>query len=75
MRTRMADVWQPGRGIQIQDLGNRFVLFRFFHIICLTWVLENGSWAFNRYLILINKLIPGENPLTVSITSCPRRPD
>ncbi|CAN1803823.1 hypothetical protein LINPERHAP1_LOCUS23731 [Linum perenne] len=69
MKLRLAEVWQPGRGIQIQDLGNRLILFRFFHAIDLNWVLDAGPWNFNGYLLLIRKLNQGENPLTVPLVS------
>ncbi|CAN1275000.1 hypothetical protein LINPERPRIM_LOCUS15571 [Linum perenne] len=69
MKLRLSEVWQPGRGIQIVDLGNRLILFRFFHIIDLTWVLDAGPWNFNGHLLLIHKLEPGENPITVPLTS------
>ncbi|CAN1792946.1 hypothetical protein LINPERHAP1_LOCUS19865 [Linum perenne] len=31
MKHRMATIWQPGRGLQVQDLGDGLLLFRFFH--------------------------------------------
>ncbi|CAN0882001.1 hypothetical protein LINGRAHAP2_LOCUS14559 [Linum grandiflorum] len=30
MRVHMADIWQPGCGIKIEDLGDCLFLFRFF---------------------------------------------
>ncbi|CAN1812710.1 hypothetical protein LINPERHAP1_LOCUS26616 [Linum perenne] len=40
MKNRMATVWQPGRGLQVQDLGDGLILFRFFHENDLRWIAD-----------------------------------
>ncbi|CAN1243398.1 hypothetical protein LINPERPRIM_LOCUS5673 [Linum perenne] len=67
MKNRMAIVWQPGRGISIEDLGNRLVLFRFYSKIDLRWVLDNGPWTFDDYLLVLHEMKEGEDPTRVPL--------
>ncbi|CAN1760293.1 hypothetical protein LINPERHAP1_LOCUS7477 [Linum perenne] len=42
-KNRMASIWQPARGVQIQDLGEKLILFSFFHQKDLRWVVEGRA--------------------------------
>ncbi|CAN1790280.1 hypothetical protein LINPERHAP1_LOCUS18764 [Linum perenne] len=33
MKQRMNEIWSPGRGVEIEDLGGKLILFCFFHEI------------------------------------------
>ncbi|CAN0920097.1 hypothetical protein LINGRAHAP2_LOCUS31837 [Linum grandiflorum] len=41
----MADIWRPYRGIIIEELEGKLILFCFYHALDLRWVLENGPWT------------------------------
>ncbi|XVF75625.1 hypothetical protein PTKIN_Ptkin13bG0201800 [Pterospermum kingtungense] len=60
MRTRMAEVWRPGRGVVVKDIGSQRFLFQFFHIVDLKRVLNRGSWTFDNYILILHHLQPGE---------------
>ncbi|CAN1789251.1 Uncharacterized protein At4g02000 [Linum perenne] len=61
MRTLMANIWKPGRGISIEDRGEGLVLFRFYHHIDLRMVMDGGPWSFDNNLLLLHELKPGDN--------------
>ena len=33
MRNRLANIWRPGKGVNIKELGNGYYLFQFYHIV------------------------------------------
>ncbi|CAN1760292.1 hypothetical protein LINPERHAP1_LOCUS7477 [Linum perenne] len=53
----MASIWQPARGVQIQDLGEKLILFSFFHQKDLRWVVEGRALDVR----------PGEQPLQADL--------
>ncbi|CAN1300616.1 hypothetical protein LINPERPRIM_LOCUS24644 [Linum perenne] len=63
----MACLWCPGRGMVVEELDNRKLLFRFRHIIDLRRVLELGPWIFDSSLLVLKELKQGENPLQVEL--------
>ncbi|MBA0782715.1 hypothetical protein Gotri_000553 [Gossypium trilobum] len=67
MRSTMANVWHPVKGVQIRDLGEKRYLFQFFHIMDLERVLNGSPWTFNNHLLIIHKLQRGEDPLTIPL--------
>ncbi|KAG8482089.1 hypothetical protein CXB51_027072 [Gossypium anomalum] len=62
MKSKMANLWHPVRGVQIRDLGEKRYLFQFFHIMDMERVLKDSPWTFNNHLFLINKLQWGKDP-------------
>ncbi|CAN1824918.1 hypothetical protein LINPERHAP1_LOCUS30951 [Linum perenne] len=70
-KSRMASVWQPGRGVQIQEITSnpedRLLLFRFFHVKDIKWVVENGPWTFDGHLLVTHELRKGEHPADVEL--------
>ncbi|CAN1825745.1 hypothetical protein LINPERHAP1_LOCUS31277 [Linum perenne] len=62
MKNRMATIWQPGRGIQVQDLGDGLILFRLFHEKDVRWIADRGPWSFDGMLLILKELQPGELP-------------
>ncbi|CAN1245105.1 hypothetical protein LINGRAPRIM_LOCUS2901 [Linum grandiflorum] len=60
MRVRMAKVWQPGRGVEVVDLGGQLYLFRFFHEFDIRWVVDCGPWTFDSHLLVLHELRAGE---------------
>ncbi|CAN0914830.1 hypothetical protein LINGRAHAP2_LOCUS28770 [Linum grandiflorum] len=54
-------------GIAIEELGNRLLLFRFYHNLDLRRVLDNRPWIFDRYLLVLQELSSGIDPTTILI--------
>ncbi|CAN0875062.1 hypothetical protein LINGRAHAP2_LOCUS10613 [Linum grandiflorum] len=46
----MADLWRPFRGIKIEELEERLILFCFYHPLDLRWVLDNRLWTYESCL-------------------------
>ncbi|MBA0576869.1 hypothetical protein Golob_025280, partial [Gossypium lobatum] len=67
LRNTMADLWHPIRGICISDLGDRRILFQFFHEVDIQRVLVGTPWFFNNHLLLLHRIQPGENPSEVPL--------
>ncbi|KAG8480363.1 hypothetical protein CXB51_024573 [Gossypium anomalum] len=65
MRSRMANLRHPLRGVQISDLGDKRFFFDFFHKMDIDRVLNEDPWAFNNYLLVIHRLEDGEDPIKV----------
>nr|KJB60718.1 hypothetical protein B456_009G322000 [Gossypium raimondii] len=60
----LANVWHPiGGGVSISDLENGRFLFQFYFE-----VERNDPWNFNSHLLVLHRLVQGENPLTVQLT-------
>ncbi|MBA0784670.1 hypothetical protein Gotri_025917, partial [Gossypium trilobum] len=71
MRSTMANLWHPVRGIQITDLGEKRYLFQFFHLMDLERVIKCSPWTFNNHLLILHKLRRGENPLQIPLIYSP----
>ncbi|MBA0692982.1 hypothetical protein Goari_010501 [Gossypium aridum] len=56
MKSTMANLWHPVKGVQIRDLGGKRYLFKFFHIIDMERVLKWSPWTFNNHLLVLHKL-------------------
>ncbi|CAN1780547.1 hypothetical protein LINPERHAP1_LOCUS15128 [Linum perenne] len=39
MQNKLASIWRPGRGISVEDLGNKLLLFRFYHERDIQWAM------------------------------------
>ncbi|CAN1141334.1 hypothetical protein LINPERPRIM_LOCUS25425 [Linum perenne] len=63
----MASLWCPGRGVLIEDIGNKLLLCRFNHIVDMRRVMETGPWLFDDSLLLLRDIKKGENPRTVEL--------
>ncbi|GMI67915.1 hypothetical protein HRI_000460800 [Hibiscus trionum] len=67
MRNTMADLWHPLGGITITDIGEKRFCFKFYHEVDVSRVMEGSPWFFNNHLLLMHRLLPGEDPLLVSL--------
>lgn len=68
MKTRMADIWRPGKGVSIRDVGEHRYLFQFYHVIDMRRVLDSGPWSFDNQILLLHHLKQGELPSHVPLT-------
>lgn len=67
MRTKLADLWKPAIGININDLKPGTFLFQFYHTDDMKWVLNNGSWTFDSAVLVMNVIKAGEDPVKVTL--------
>ena len=67
MRSMMASLWKPVKGMCIKSLNSNLFLFQFFHEKNLQWVIKGGPWSFNRYVLLTKKLEGQEQPNKVQL--------
>ncbi|CAN0847032.1 Uncharacterized protein At4g02000 [Linum grandiflorum] len=68
MKQRMADLWRPDQGMEVNDLGDKLYLFQFHHINDMRWVLDRGPWIYNNVLMVLHELQSGEIPTSVLLT-------
>lgn len=67
MKSKLAAVWKPARGINIKDLKPGIFLFQFYHVDDMAWVVNGGPWSFDGAL-LVHSIIPkGEDPVKVPL--------
>lgn len=67
----MANLWHTVCGVQIQDLGEKWYLFQFFHVMNMKRVLKGSPWTFNNHLLVLYKLQWGEDQLKVPLIFSP----
>ncbi|MBA0772276.1 hypothetical protein Gotri_007685 [Gossypium trilobum] len=67
IRSTMANLLHPVKGVQILDLGEKRFLFRFYYKMDLERVLKGSPWAFNNHLLMLHRLRDGEDPLKVPL--------
>ncbi|MBA0843394.1 hypothetical protein Goarm_000589, partial [Gossypium armourianum] len=68
MRSTLANVWHPIGGVSISDLKNDQLLFQFYFEVDVDQVERNGPWNFNSHLLVLHRLVQGENSLTLQLT-------
>lgn len=67
MRSRMASIWKPGKGVLFKDIGNERFLIQFFHILDLNRITEGGPWLFDSHPLILHKLQVGDIPSSVEL--------
>lgn len=67
MTSKMADIWKPTMGINIKEIDPGIFLFQFYHKEDLLWVANGGPWSFDNAMLIMNKIPPGEEPMSVSL--------
>lgn len=69
MKSKLADIWRPPRGITIKDLKPGVYLFQFYHVDDLEWVLNGGPWSFDGAMLVISRVGANEDPLEVQLSN------
>lgn len=67
MKSKLADIWHPARGINIKDLRPGVYLFQFYHVDDMDWVMNGGPWTFDNVMLVLGKINAGEDPLEVPL--------
>ncbi|CAH9119202.1 unnamed protein product [Cuscuta europaea] len=63
----MAMVWQPVKGVSINEIEDSKFLLQFYHEGDLNRVVEEGPWSFEQNLVVIKRLGRTEKPLKVPL--------
>ncbi|MCH80177.1 hypothetical protein A2U01_0000940 [Trifolium medium] len=56
MMVRMANLWQPMKGVTIKEAKPGLFLFRFNHQLDMEEVLKNGPWTFDNHLLIVERV-------------------
>lgn len=67
LRNIIADLWHPIAGFCISNLGEKRYLFQFFHVVDMNRMLFGTPWFFNNHLLILSKILQGEDPLVSPI--------
>ncbi|KAH1080051.1 hypothetical protein J1N35_019812 [Gossypium stocksii] len=67
LRNTLADLWHSIWGICISNLGEKRILFQFFHKVDISRVLAGTQWFFNNHLLVLHRIQPGEIPSLVPL--------
>lgn len=67
MKSKMADIWRPTRGINIKTLTQGLFLFQFYHKDDMQWMMDNGPWSFDSAILVTNTIPAGGDPTKVSL--------
>ncbi|CAN1181261.1 hypothetical protein LINPERHAP2_LOCUS35282 [Linum perenne] len=67
MQNKLASIWRPAKGVTVEELGNKLILFQFYHEIDLHWVIDNGPWSFDNAPLAMHKMKMGERPETMPL--------
>ncbi|KAF2291546.1 hypothetical protein GH714_025421 [Hevea brasiliensis] len=62
MRSTMATLWRPGKGVCIKEIGPQLCSFQFFQVVDPNRVLDEGPWSFNKHLLVLHHLQRGKTP-------------
>jgi hypothetical protein len=59
MMVRMANVWQPVKGVTIKETNPGLFLFRFNHALDMEAVQQNGPWTFDNNTLVLERVQVG----------------
>ncbi|KAH1038390.1 hypothetical protein J1N35_040133 [Gossypium stocksii] len=65
LRNTMTDLWHSIGEIYISDIGDKRILFQFFHAVDVQRMLFGTPWFFNNHLLILHEIQWGEDPLVV----------
>ena len=53
MKTTLATLWRPMRGVKIKNLGQQLFSFQFYHDMDLERVISQGPWSFDQSILVL----------------------
>ena len=65
MKSTMASLWRPSRGVCIKDLSATLFRFQFFHEIDINIVIDSRPWTFDQHILIVQRLRAEDQPLHV----------
>lgn len=68
MKETLASIWKPVKGVYMEETSypNLFI-FKFFHVMDMQRVLNDGPWTFNQQVLLLKKLEGDEQMSQIKI--------
>lgn len=67
LKSKLADIWKPARGINIKEIKSGVFLFQFYHMDDMQWVLKGGPWSFDNAMLILNTIPGGVEPLSIPL--------
>ncbi|CAH9121938.1 unnamed protein product [Cuscuta epithymum] len=61
----MAVLWRLGKGVSIEEIGEKRYIFIFFHSVDVNRVLDYGPWLFDKNMIVLRAIKLRDIPLKV----------
>jgi hypothetical protein len=71
MIDKMGDIWQPGRGITIEEAYPGLFVFQLFHQLDVQRILKQGPWLFDNHTLVLNTLADDDDPREVPLFKVP----
>ncbi|XP_045807554.1 uncharacterized protein LOC123904150 [Trifolium pratense] len=71
MMGKMGDIWQPGRGMDVEEAYPGLFVFRFFHQLDVQHILKQGPWSFDNHTLVLNILSDDVDPRDVPLFNVP----
>ena len=63
-------LWRAKGGLKGRDMGNNRVMFLFVNTVEMEWVIANGPWSFEKFLILLKRVDDDSSFSKVVFDSC-----
>ncbi|MBA0707558.1 hypothetical protein Golax_019593, partial [Gossypium laxum] len=68
MKNMLANIWHPIGGVVILNLGEKRLLFKFYHEVDIDIVIKGAPWTFNNHLMVFHSLLKDEDSMEVPLT-------
>lgn len=66
-RDVMATAWRSEKGVHVRELSDHRFLFTFYQERNISRVVENGPWTFEQNLVVMRRLVKGDDPMMFSL--------
>ena len=71
LKTTLRSAWKMGSNLQIVDVGNNILQFKYSSEYQLQWVEKNGPWNFDNNLLLLCRWRRGLTSTNITFTHSP----
>ncbi|GAU39464.1 hypothetical protein TSUD_158950 [Trifolium subterraneum] len=68
-QSRLAHLWQPGKGVEIRPMEDNKFMFQFFHPLDMERIYQGGPWLYENHMLILRKVKFGEDPIMVPMES------
>ncbi|CAH9109675.1 unnamed protein product [Cuscuta epithymum] len=63
----MASLWRLVKGVSIKEIGEKRYIFTFYHVLDMRLVLDEGSWLYEKNLLLLKEIKVEDIPLRINL--------
>jgi 14-3-3 protein epsilon len=67
MINKMGDIWQRGKGMDIEEAYPVLFIFKFYHQLDVQHILKQGPWSFDNHTLVLNTIADNEDPREVPL--------